>query len=126
VDASAPPIPEKQGLQRKRGVWCTTGANDSLTGEDTAMCGLEWERYLANGGRENKNDDSVHRHGVKRLSCLDDLLYWRMSPTMYMPGSDYSAMEFQSHSHMNVVNALYLMVFRLSHFQKEGVCSAHM
>jgi hypothetical protein len=49
-----------------------------MTGEETAICGLEREQYLAQGGRENGRNDHVHKHGVKRHSYLEELPYWRV------------------------------------------------
>jgi hypothetical protein len=50
-----------------------------MTGEETARCGIEWQEFLRNGGRENSKEDPVRKHGIKRQSCLDELLYWRVS-----------------------------------------------
>jgi hypothetical protein len=55
-----------------------------MTTEEIARCGLERERYLAEGGRENGKDDPVHKHGVKRRSCLNELPYWRVSSIVCM------------------------------------------
>ena len=50
-----------------------------MTGERTVVCAEDRERYLRNGGREGRNDDPVHLHGVKHRSCLDALPYWKVS-----------------------------------------------
>jgi hypothetical protein len=50
-----------------------------LTAAETSRCGLEREKYLADGGRENGKDDPVHIYAVKRRSYLDELPYWKVS-----------------------------------------------
>jgi hypothetical protein len=50
-----------------------------MTGEETARCGIEWQEFQRNGGQENSKEDPVHKHGVQRQSCLDELPYCRVS-----------------------------------------------
>jgi hypothetical protein len=44
-----------------------------LTAEETVRFGVDHEKYLAEGGRENAKEDPVYEHRVKRRSYLDDL-----------------------------------------------------
>ena len=46
-----------------------------MTRKETIRCGMERQKYLVDGGRENETNDPIHRYGVKQRSCLDDLPY---------------------------------------------------
>ena len=65
------------GLQEK-GV-----SNSRMTGEDVLQFAQERNSYLASGGRAESPDDPVRKHGVKRLSILFSLPYWKVSAQNY-------------------------------------------
>lgn len=49
-------------------------------GHDILQMGEERAAYLADGGREDGEDDPVKAYGVKRVSILNDLPYWAVRP----------------------------------------------
>jgi hypothetical protein len=50
-----------------------------LTGNQTIRLGLESEAYIDAGGTEKDNEFPAKEHGVKRVSALFQLPYWRVS-----------------------------------------------
>ena len=58
-----------------------------MTGERTVECAEGRETYLKDGGREGRNDNPVHLHGVKHKSCLDALPYWKVSEICFLNDS---------------------------------------
>ena len=50
------------------------------TGEEVYSWGMQRERYLADGGVENSDDDPVKWHGVKRCNIFFLLPYWKVIP----------------------------------------------
>ena len=54
-------------------------SNSRMTGEDVLQFAQERNSYLASGGRAEGPDDPVRKHGVKRLSILFSLPYWKVS-----------------------------------------------
>lgn len=51
------------------------------SGRDIVEMAEERVAYIADGGRENGEDDPVKKHGVKRVSMLFQLPYWAVSCT---------------------------------------------
>jgi hypothetical protein len=50
-----------------------------LTGNQTIRLGLQSEAYIDAGGTEKDNEFPAKEHGVKRVSALFQLPYWRVS-----------------------------------------------
>jgi hypothetical protein len=51
-----------------------------MCGTEIARCAEERTAYLRDGGRpDERGTDPVHVHGVKRLSVLNELSYWKVS-----------------------------------------------
>ena len=55
-----------------------------LTGNQTIRRGKESEGYIEGGGTEKDNEFLAKVHGVKRVSALYQLPYWRVSATYLM------------------------------------------
>ena len=49
-----------------------------MTGNDVLQFAEEREAYIASGGRADGPADPVRRHGVKRISALYSLPYWKV------------------------------------------------
>lgn len=52
---------------------------DSLSGNETIRAGRESEEFIRNGGTDRHEDFPAKVHGVKRVSALFQLSYWRVS-----------------------------------------------
>ena len=50
-----------------------------LTGNQTIRRGYESEAYIDGGGTEKDDEFPAKEHGVKRVSALYQLPYWRVS-----------------------------------------------
>ena len=55
------------------------------TGVEIMRQGMERSQFLRNGGVEDSNDDPVKQHGVKRVSILYALPYWKVRPESVSP-----------------------------------------
>ena len=55
-----------------------------LSGNQTIRRGHESEAYIDGGGTENDDEFPAKEHGVKRVSALYQLPYWRVSATLLM------------------------------------------
>jgi len=53
-------------------------ASQRPSGADILRCGEERELYIAIGGVEDGEEDPVKRHGVKQVSVLFELSYWKV------------------------------------------------
>lgn len=53
---------------------------EPLTGNETIRRGYASEAYLDSGGTEKDEEFPAKLHGVKRVSALYQLHYWRVSP----------------------------------------------
>lgn len=49
-----------------------------ITGAEVIEWGAEREAFLKDGGTRNSPNDPVHRHGIKRVSVLFRLPYWKV------------------------------------------------
>lgn len=49
-----------------------------VTGRQIMEWGAERQRWISNGGIEGDDDDPIHDHGVKRVSILYQLPYWKV------------------------------------------------
>ena len=58
---------------------------EPLTGNQTIRRGYESEAYLDSGGTEKDNEFPAKEHGVKRVSALYQLPYWRVSAMICTP-----------------------------------------
>lgn len=58
----------------------------AMSGNDTIRHGRESERFLQNGGTEHHVNFPGKAHGVKRVSALFQLSYWRVSGASYLYG----------------------------------------
>jgi hypothetical protein len=54
-----------------------------LTGNQTIRRGLQSEAHIDAGGSEKDNDFPAKEHGVKRVSALYQLHYWRVSAMLF-------------------------------------------
>jgi hypothetical protein len=54
--------------------------SEPLTGNQTIRQGRESEAHLDGGGTEKDDIFPAKRHGVRRVSALYQLQYWRVSP----------------------------------------------
>jgi hypothetical protein len=52
---------------------------EPLTGNQTIRCGAQSEAYIDGGGTEKDDEFPAKEHGVKRISALYQLSYWRVS-----------------------------------------------
>jgi hypothetical protein len=50
-----------------------------MSATETIRCAKQWQQYIRNGGRRGGPDDPVHIHGIKQLSCLYQLEYWKVN-----------------------------------------------
>ena len=62
---------------------------DPLTGNQTIRRGYESEAYIDGGGTEKDEDFPAKVHGVKRVSALYQLPYWRVSPSNFRRNQFY-------------------------------------
>ena len=46
---------------------------------ETIQCAKQPQQYIWNGGQREGPDDPMHIHGIKRLSCLYQLEYWKVN-----------------------------------------------
>ena len=60
-----------------------------LTGNQTIRRGYESEAYIDGGGTEKDNEFPAKQHGVKRVSALYQLPYWRVSAMNFTPRNLY-------------------------------------
>lgn len=58
-------------------------SNSRMTGEDVLHFAKERDSYLASRGRVEGPDDPARTHGVKKLSILFSLPYWKVSALNY-------------------------------------------
>ena len=58
---------------------CHETVTEPLTGNQTIRRGYQSEAYLDGGGTEKDDDFPAKEHGVKRVSALYQLPYWRVS-----------------------------------------------
>jgi len=49
------------------------------SGHDILHMGEERVAYIDSGGRQDREDDPVKQHGVKKVSALYELPYWAVS-----------------------------------------------
>ena len=61
------------------GVACPEMAEEPLTGNQTIRRGIDSEAYIDGGGTEKDAEFPGKEHGVKRVSALYQLSYWRVS-----------------------------------------------
>ena len=59
--------------------------SEPLTGNQTIRRGFESEAYIDGGGTEKDEEFPAKVHGVKRVSALYQLSYWRVSPLNQHP-----------------------------------------
>ena len=59
--------------------------SEPLTGNQTIRRGFESEAYIDGGGTEKDEEFPAKVHGVKRVSALYQLPYWRVSPLNKIP-----------------------------------------
>ena len=60
------------------GIPCPELAEEPLTGNQTIRRGRQSEVYVEGGGTEKDSDFPAKEHGVKRVSALYQLPYWRV------------------------------------------------
>ena len=65
------------------GLACHKMEEAPLTGNQTIRCGRQSEAYLDGGGTEKDADFPGKEHGVKRVSALYQLPYWRVRAHSY-------------------------------------------
>jgi hypothetical protein len=50
-----------------------------MTGEETTQCAEERISFLQHGGRaDERGRDPIHVNGIKQLSILNELSYWKV------------------------------------------------
>ena len=59
---------------------CHEMQEEPLNGNQTIRRGYQSEAYIDSGGTEKDDDFPAKEHGVKRVSALYQLPYWRVSP----------------------------------------------
>jgi hypothetical protein len=78
VDKTQPPIQEEFGLRWETRIPASTSPHICRRKNDVRNVAEARQEFLANGGRENSNNNPVHVYGVKRKNILYELEYWKV------------------------------------------------